>query len=245
MVRLLAVVLEHDSEKVTEVLLRKGIMHFMNVHQAKEQWEDRVQEVDQDVSLTNITDTRKRIEGMLKSAGYTPGDTVELIPPDGTELAVKKTSELEEYSRNLEKISNELNRITERQRSIQQQLSSLTEIKEQMRSYGVGLPDTGLSSRYSFISIRIGQIDTEHVKSLNIELGQISSVVIPLSQENEQTHLLLVAMKRDNERVDSILKKLGWREVGGGVSKTGQTKEEHHRREQERTGSNVEPAQSA
>jgi V/A-type H+-transporting ATPase subunit I len=213
MVRLLAVVLEHDSEKVTDVLLRKGVMHFMDVHQVKDQWEDKVQKIDQDVSLTNITGTRKRIEGMLKSAGYTPGDTVELIPPDGTELAVIKTSELEEDSKNLEKISSELNRIKERQRSVQQQLSSLTEIKEQMSSYGVDLPDTGLSARYSFISIRMGQIDTEHVKSLNVELGQIPSVVIPLSQENELSHLLLVAMKRDNERVDLILKKLGWREV--------------------------------
>ena len=212
MVRLLAVVLEHDVDRVTEALLDEGVMHFMNVSDLNEDWSDKMRPVEREVSIARIADLRKRIEGLLRSADeyvYT-GETEAQLHQD---LKERKPLELEAESEVLDRITNDLNRIRERQRSVQQEISSLGDILAQVRSYGIGLTRVGEAQAYSFISMRIGALPAGRVEALQDELDQIPSVSIPMAKKDDSTHLLLITMRRDAVRVDPILDRLGWKEI--------------------------------
>ena len=67
MVRLLAVVLEHDADRIAEVLLDHGVMHFMDVSDLKEGWSHKLKPLDETSFIPGITDIRKRIEEWQKN----------------------------------------------------------------------------------------------------------------------------------------------------------------------------------
>ena len=63
MIQLFAVVLGRDCEPVTESLLREGVMQFINISELDGQESDSFSAVKSDVSLTDLSDLRKRVEG--------------------------------------------------------------------------------------------------------------------------------------------------------------------------------------
>ena len=212
MVRLLAVVLDHDADRVAEVLLDRGVMHFMNVSDLRAGWSGRLLPLDEMAFVPRITDIRKRIEGLFKASGETP------YSPDSEEslhraLKSRETLDLEKMTAYIDKVANDLNRIRERQRSIGREIASLTEVLEQIRTYGVGLPRSGGDEAYSFISIHIGELPTEKEGTLREELSQTPSVVISMVRKEGIVHLLLITMKRDSGRIVPILDRLGWKEI--------------------------------
>ncbi len=212
MVRLLAVVLDHDADRVAEVLLDRGVMHFMNVSDVRAGWSARLMPLDEMAFVPRITDIRKRIESLFKASGETP------YSPDSEEslhraLKSRETLDLEKMTAYIDKVTNDLNRIRERQRSIGREIASLTEVLEQIRTYGVGLPPSGGDEAYSFISIHIGELPTEKEGILREELSQTPSVVIPMVRKEGIVHLLLITMKRDSGRIVPILDRLGWKEI--------------------------------
>ncbi len=212
MVRLLAVVLGHDADRVAEILLDRGVMHFMNVSDLRAGWSNQLMPLDEMVFVPRIADIRKRIEGLFKASGETP------YSPDQEEslhraLKTRETLDLEKMTAYVDKVANDLNRIRERQRSIRREIASLTEVLEQIRIYGVGLPRRGADEAYSFISIHIGELAAEMEETLREELSQIPSVLIPMVRKKYIVHLLLITMKRDNGRVVPILDRMGWKEI--------------------------------
>lgn len=212
MVRLLAVVLEHDADRIAEALLDRGVMHFMNVSDLREGWSARLMPLDEMAFVPGITDIRKRIEGFFKASGETP------YSPDSEEslhraLKSRERLDLEKMTAYIDKVANDLNRIRERQRSIGREIASLMEVLKQIRTYGVGLPRSGGDEAYSFISIHIGELPTEKEGTLREELSQTPSVVIPMVRKEGIVHLLLITMKRDSGRIVPILDRLGWKEI--------------------------------
>ena len=63
MIQLFAVVLARDSERVTEALLREGLMQFINISEVESEKTSDLSTVKPKISLANISDLRKRIEG--------------------------------------------------------------------------------------------------------------------------------------------------------------------------------------
>ena len=72
MTQIFAVVTEKDSRKVTEAILREGVMHFINVSEFEAEGLEKLSVVKPEASLTNISDLRKRIEGLLHTIGIIP-----------------------------------------------------------------------------------------------------------------------------------------------------------------------------
>jgi V/A-type H+-transporting ATPase subunit I len=212
MIHLLAVVLETDADRVTEVLLDEGILHFMNVSELKAGWSEKMRLVEHGVSASNVSDARKRIEGLLRLVGErVHSDKIE--PELHKDLQTRKPLDLDAENKRLDKIVDELNRIRERQRSVQQEMTSLAEILVQIRTYGLGTRAAAEARDYTFISLRIGELSSIRMETFQKELDQIPSVVLPVARKDELTQLILISMKRDADRIEPILDRLGWKEV--------------------------------
>lgn len=207
MIQLFAVVLARDREPVTEALLREGVMQFINISELEGEKADSFSEVKSKVSLTEIADLRKRVEGFLYTGGIVPP------LPKETDLNNRTDVDLKKENDHLDKMESERNSIRERQRTIQQEILKLEDIKRQVELYGVGISDVTLPAKHSFISMQIGKLPVQNVRHLETDLKDLPSVNIPMGEEGDMAHHLLISMKRDSEKINKILGGLGWNRV--------------------------------
>lgn len=204
MIQLLAAVLDCDKDKVTEELLRQGAMHFFNVTEIESDWAQKISEVNPQVSLAKISEMRKRIDSLLNPLGLYPDRVGELEPQN------RKLINLDEENKLLDSITQELQNIRERQRVLQQEILNLEDIKRQIDLYSFKLSNVPLDSKYSFISMEAGCIPRENLSLLNGELKDTPSVTLTISEDKEIANLFLIYMKRERDRVLSILNRAGW-----------------------------------
>ena len=204
MIQLFAVVLGKDCERVTEALLREGVMQFINVSEDEGERPDNLSTVKPQVSLTEISDLRKRIEGLLHTGGIIPS------MPKVTDLNNRISVNIEKEKARLDKISGERESIRERQRTIQQEILKLEDIRRQVELYGISLSDVTLPAKHSFISMQIGKLPVLNAKQLEDGLRNLPSLIIAMGQENDMAHHLLISMKRDSGQINKILSNAGW-----------------------------------
>ncbi|MBN2136403.1 MAG: hypothetical protein JW720_01210 [Sedimentisphaerales bacterium] len=204
MTQLFAVVLGKDSQRVTEAILRQGCMQFISTSELQGETSEDLSVAESQVSLTDIVDLRKRIEGFLHTGGVIP------TMPQETDLNNRTAVDIEKENAQLDQIAAERTGIRERQRTIQQEILRLEDIRKQIELYGVGLTDVKLSAKHSLISMQIGKLPAINAKRLESGLKGLLSLNILLGQENDMAHYLLITMKRDNDAVRKILPGAGW-----------------------------------
>jgi V/A-type H+-transporting ATPase subunit I len=207
MIQLFAIVLGKDSQRVTEALLREGVLQFINVSEFDGEKPSNLPEPKLEVSLTEISDLRRRIEGFLHAGGVIPST------PKETDLTNRISVNIKNERKHLDKIASERESFRERQRAIQQEILKLEDIRKQVELYGIGLSDIPLHAKHSFISMQTGKIPVRNAKPLEEDLKDIPSLNIALGRENDIAHYLLISMKRDSEQIKQILAKAGWTEI--------------------------------
>lgn len=207
MIQLFAIALGKDSQRVTEALLREGVLQFINVSEVDSEKTGNLSEAKPVGSLTDITDLRRRIEGFLHAGGIIPS------APSETDLINRGSVDIENEKKHLDKIAAEREGLRERQRSIQQEILKLEDIRKQVGLYGIGLSDIPLAGKHSFISMQTGNIPILNTKQLEEDLRDIPSLNIALGKEQDIAHYLLISMKRDGEQIRKILEKTGWTEI--------------------------------
>jgi len=196
MVQLFAVVPGKDCERVTEALLREGVMQFINVSELEGEQPGKVSNLKPEVSLADISDLRKRLEGFLHAGGIIPS------VPKETDLKNRVLVDIEKEKDHLDKIGRERESIRERQRTIQQEIMNLE-----------GLSGITLSAKHSFISMEVGKLPVRNIEQLEDGLKGLPAMDIALGQENDVAYRLLISVKRGSEQVDKVLARSGWAEV--------------------------------
>jgi V/A-type H+-transporting ATPase subunit I len=207
MIQLFAVVLGRDSEYVTEVLLREGVMQFIDVSEVEDEKPDTLSTVKPEISLTEISDLRKRIESFLYTGGIIPS------APQETDLNNRVAVDVAKEAILLDKMAGERESIRERQRTIQQEILKLEDIRRQVKLYGIGLSDVTPPAKHSFISMQIGKLPAPNISKMENELRDLPFLNITMGQEKDTAHQLLISMKRDNEQVNKILANAGWTRI--------------------------------
>ncbi len=207
MTRLLAVVLGKDRDRVTEALLREGVMQFISVSELDLGRSDSLMSVRPSVSLAEVSEMRKRIEGVLYSVGFVPPQPREL------DLENRVPIDLPRERARLDKIDGERESIRERQRSIQQEILKLEDIKRQVDLYGVDLGGLQPPGQQSMLAMRTGMLSDANVKTLEDELHGLPALHIILNHQDGVAHCLLLSMKRDREQIEKILTSVGWTSV--------------------------------
>jgi vacuolar-type H+-ATPase subunit I/STV1 len=203
MIQLFAIVLGKDSQRVTEALLREGVLQFINISEVDGEKIDNLSDTEPEESLTDISDLRRRIEGFLHTGGIIPS------APTEADINSRIFVDVENEKRHLDKIAAERENLRERQRLIQQEILKLEDIRKQVELYGIGLPDVPLRAKHSFISMQTGNIPASKAKQLEDDLKDYPSLNIPLGSRQDIAHYLLISMKRDSEHINKILAKAG------------------------------------
>jgi len=205
MVQLFAVVLPKDCERVTEALLRAGVMQFISTSDINVQTQDLTSgSAKVRASLTEVSDLRKRIEGLLHTVG------VVLSPPTEADLGNRVAVDVEKEKSDLARIDDERAAIREKQRVNQQEILKLEDIRRQVTLYGEGLSDVTTSAPHSFIIMQTGKIVASNEGRFEEGLKDFPSVGIPVGREQGTIHYLLIFMKRDAERAQRVLEGVGW-----------------------------------
>ena len=207
MIQLFAVVLARDCERVTEALLREGLMQFIDISEVESETPDDLSAVKSKVSLTDISDLRKQIEGFLHTGGIVPS------APKETDLTHRKPVDIEKEKRHLDQIAGERDSIRERQRTLQQEILKLEDIRRQVERYGIGLADVTLPAKHSLIAMQIGKLPVSKVELFESELKDLPSLNIDMGREKDMSHQLLISMKRDSEQIHKILARVGWTRI--------------------------------
>ncbi|MHC4536370.1 MAG: V-type ATP synthase subunit I [Planctomycetota bacterium] len=207
MIQIFAIVLGRDSRPVTEAILSEGVMQFINISEVDGEKPEDTSDAKSQASLSEISDLRKRIEVFLHTGGMIPS------APSETDLANRISVNIEKEKQHLDKIAAEREGLRERQRTIQQEVLKLEDIRKQVELYGLGLSDIPLHAKHSFISMQTGQIPVSHAGRLEDDLKDYPSLNIELGREKDIAHYLLISMKRDTEHVGKILMKAGWTQI--------------------------------
>jgi len=207
MTQLFAIVLEKDSRRVTEAILREGIMHFISTTEFNAEGMKNLSTVQPETSLGQVSDLRKRIEGFLHSADIVPKMPREYDFNNHIRIDIKKESEL------LDKIEAKREGIRDKQRVLNQKILELEDIRRQLQIYGSGLSGIAIPSQQSRLSIKTGQLPASNINQLDDSLKEKPVLNIKLRQENDVAHNIIVSMKRDSGDVDKLLSEAGWREL--------------------------------
>ncbi len=207
MIQLFAVVLGKDSQRVTEVLLREGVMQFINTSEIEGRKLESLSTVSPQASTKEITDLRGRIEGLLHASGIIP------TTPKEADLNNHVPVDIEKEKNFLDQIDRERNGIRERQRAIQQEILKLEDIKRQVELYGLGLSDLPLKAKHSFLAIQTGRIPASNAKKLEDELRGLPLLNVTLGREDDIAYYLLISMKREKEQISKILSGVGWMNI--------------------------------
>ncbi len=207
MVSLIAVVRDRDMDRVTQELLRQGVLQFIKVEEIKKDWAEKLEDVDPAVSQARIAEMRKRIEGFLVPLA------IPMRMPNELDLKKRKPVNLDETENGINAVADEVQTVRDKQQKIQREIMKLENIKQKIGTYGINVSDLVFSGTYSFISIRIGKINTDRMAHFTERMETRPCVVIPLKEEKENTHLLLIYMKQDDEEVRGILKEADWSDV--------------------------------
>ena len=186
MIQLFAVVLGRDSDRVSEALLREGIMQFIDISEVETEKSDNFSAARPKTSLMEISDLRKRIEGFLYTGNIVPS------APKETDLVNRKSVDIEKEKSHLDKIAGERDSLRERQRTLQQEIMKLEDILRQVDRYGLGLAEVTLPAKHSFIAVQIGKLPASNVEQLENGLKDLPSLNISMGLENDIAHQLLI-----------------------------------------------------
>jgi len=207
MIQLFAVVLGRDSERVSEMLLSEGVVQFANIGEIDSQELKKLSTVNADVSVSEITSLKERIEGLLHTVGIVPK------APEITDLGTRESISIEKETQFIEKIEGERESIRERQRTIQQEVLKLEDIKRQVDIYGLGLSDVPLKTMHSFLQVQTGRMPLANVAKFENSLKKYPSLPVSLGQHDELAHYLVIPMKRDSEQINKILEQANWTSI--------------------------------
>lgn len=203
MTQLFAVVLARDKDRVTEALLREGVMQFIRTSELEARG-TAAPAAAPSIPRGEVTDLRKRIEGMLQTIGIIPA------APKETDLNRRRPVDLKQETQQIDRMDGERANIRERQRMLQQEILRMQDIQRQVRYYGLGLDKADLPAGDSILTMQTGRLPAGAAERLDAELRGMPALAMDLGEENGETHHLLVTMKRDRDRIDRILSGLRW-----------------------------------
>ncbi len=207
MKQLVAVVLEGDVDSVTRGLLDEGVMHFMNVRPLAGDASARLQPVGSPEYGPTAAVIRARIETLLGAVEVDPSavrtlDVAALTPVDLAQASATLTSMeagIAEYKLKISAVADEKHH--------------LKDMHRQVELYGNLTRGIKQGSQYSYLAMQTGALPIAKAESLAAAFDQMPLVSVTLRDLDDERHLLLIGLKRDEKKIDTILDEHGWHDL--------------------------------
>lgn len=207
MKQLIAVVLEHDSDAVTKVLLEEGVMHFVGIRELAGTDAEQLKNVEQISPHGEISETRRRIESLLKMAGILIDESAYL------DIAKLSPIDLEKTGASLDTLAATIQNMHTRQSEAQQEILKLRDIQRQVELYGDLGRGIKSTSQFSYLDMQTGTVPKSGATAFSTTLKEFPSVLIELRSDEQEVVYFLITMKRDERQIGPILDKYEWRDV--------------------------------
>lgn len=209
---LTAVALDTDSDAIARELLSLGALELVSIKELSGDWSSKLARVEPRINLARLGEMRKRTEGFMAMAA--PPIARPRIDPSAPVVPV----DLEATEKRLDAMAAEVNGLRERQKDLQDEVMKLDEIRRQIVAFGDLKTGAAASSSYSFLSIKAGLLPADKADGLHAALEGIPSVSLPSAKASgaaagEPVGVVLVFLKRDAQRVEPVLERLGWEDA--------------------------------
>ncbi len=187
---LTAVVLESKTEAVVQELLRLGVLDFIHVEKLAPDQAARLLVKTEISDRSTILDTRMRIEALYRQAGFSvPGSRL-------LNIDALQDYEIAAYNRQLDQITNALQLIREKQKSISQALIRVDELLQYCRE-----------EKLQYLDIRVGSIEHGEAQTLDSRLAPYAHLILDDSPDDGA---VVLTLRRDASQVTPLLDKFGW-----------------------------------
>ncbi len=187
---LTAVVLENKTDAVVQELLRLGVLDFIHVEKLAPDQASKLLVRTEKVDRSVVVDTRMRIEALYRQAGFSvPGSRL---------LNIDALQELDvaDYNRQLDQITNALQVIREKQKSISQALIRIDELLQYCRE-----------EKLQYLDVRVGSIEHGESQTLDNRLSPYAHLIL---NDAKDEGAVVLTLRRDASQVTPLLDKFGW-----------------------------------
>jgi V/A-type H+/Na+-transporting ATPase subunit I len=211
MTHLTAVVLRSHSEEVARALLRCGVVQFNRLAELSPSLQARLQSAAVGEQSESLGETRRRIEAILKLAGYpTPVAT-------GADLAGEPV-DLPAVAGKLESLGKDVERHRKKQAELQHEINRIGDMRRQLVSIsrvgGAAIPTSvSDSATHRYLDFRTGRIRLTDYGDVDRKLGRVSGMLLEVGRDGDSVIVLVISMKRNSSEVSRILQDHSFAEV--------------------------------
>lgn len=204
MKQLSAVIMEQDLDKLTRLLLEKGVLDFISIKEISREMENKVEAVEAAIPVERFKEVRRRVEYLLSLARIDPP------LPEGDTMEERELTDPKDGDRIIKKISDRVESIREEQSRLNQELLKVQEIRRQMELVSDLSSLAKADSPYSFLRMRTGFMDPSKEPVLKKLIADMPSSLIKGGEE--ANFYLLLSLKRDESRIMTLLNQVSWQE---------------------------------
>jgi V/A-type H+-transporting ATPase subunit I len=204
MKQLIAVVMEQDLDKLTRLLLEKGVLEFISIKEISSEIDSKVKSVESKIPLQDYRDVRRRVEYLLALSDFKPPD------PRAEDMGDLILANPHEGAKKVKAVSDRVEKIREEQGLLNQESLKVQEIRRQMELVSDLSSLAKSDSPYSFLRMRTGYLDPVKAPVLEKILSDMPSAL--LNAGEEKNFYLLISLKRDESRVHAALEQVSWQE---------------------------------
>ena len=190
---------EKDVGKVADAVVRQGALQIVDAAEM-ESWARNLTRAGSGEETVEMKTRREKVEGIMRDLEIT--DQLETVAPDEApwEEIDRKSTDLERSYKG---------DISSRE-EIDKELVRLRELRNRMDT--VAVPDFPLKNldEYTYLAIEIGHLAEENLKTLRRNLESFLHVLMVLGQVGGMTRIVVMALKRDHDRLKSALNEAGF-----------------------------------
>jgi V/A-type H+-transporting ATPase subunit I len=199
-----AAVLQKDVPAVTEELLRLGSLDAVSVGGLEGSRTTPGARVGgQDIQ--RLSSARKRIEGLMRLANppLPRGDPATYLGEDPPLIA--------EVEKRLDAFAARLQSIRQRQAEVQERMLKVLDLKRQVEAQGDQKRHDHLSGS-SLVAMKSGSVPEAGMKSLESAFSSLPALILKDAGSSQgRISILVVSLKRDEERIKELLDRFGWK----------------------------------
>ncbi len=190
---------EKDLDSVVDAVVRQGILQMTDAAEM-DSWAEHLSRVGTGDESSEMRTRRERIESLVKSLSLLT-DTRDIEPVQG------KWEDLDSQILNIERTVHEE---VLRQENIEKELERLRELRDKAGDLPtLGIP-IGMGEHYSYLAVETGQVADENLPILKQKLISMVHILYPLTQFGGMTTIMVIVLKRDQEKLKSALKEAGF-----------------------------------
>lgn len=200
------VILDGDLEKVTEAVVRQGVLHLANIG-SLEGWAGNLAMAEISGRQNKYQELEKRVKNILRKLEEAKDIDKEIIEYKPPALSI------EEITNKLDEIESFLSPKLMEKESQKEQLNKLEEMYKQIDIFGpLDLAKTA-RGRYSFLEVVTGKIDSKNLVFLRKGLEDISNIIMPFKAFGSEVMVLVMVLKRDHPALEKVLNEAAFEKI--------------------------------